>query len=218
MAFALVMFTHVMRAQQHDFVGVSGLTVSKKLNQSWDVSLGAQASFNQNMHELWFAFSDASIGYKIDRNFSTEFHMRQIGFRNLENSYELRQLFYHTIQWSKGFGKWSIGIRNRLQQLVYGEHFNDAYRGPVWYNRNHFSARYRLNYYWALNATADVMVPLNHIRRRGVDQFRYSVGVSYTYSERLRFSTYYQVQQQLQRSGGNNTYYVLGLLTSINLP
>lgn len=214
----MLSLTFTMTAQQQDFVAVSGVSVSKKINPSWDVSLGAQASFNQNLHELWFAFTDASLGYRFNRNFSTEIHVRQIGFRNLENNYEYRQLFYHTLQWSKGFGKWSVGMRNRLQQLVYGEHFNDAYRGPIWYNRNHFSIRYRLNYYWAINATADVMVPLNHTRRSGIDQYRCSAGVSYTYSERLRFAGYYQLQQQLQRSGGNNTYFVLGLLTSINLP
>jgi hypothetical protein len=112
--------TQWLVAQQQDFVGVTGLSVSKKLNRSWDVSLGSQASFNQNLHELWFAYADASIGYSFNRNFSTELHMRQIEFRSLENSYERRQLFYHTLQWNKGFGKWSISVRNRLQQLVYG--------------------------------------------------------------------------------------------------
>ena len=214
----LLCLTQRLGAQQQDFVGVTGLSVSKKLNRSWDVSLGSQASFNQNMHELWFAYADASIGYSFNRNFSTELHVRQIEFRSLENSYERRQLFYHTLQWNKGFGKWSISVRNRLQQLVYGEHFNDSYRGPVWYNRNRFAARYRINYYWALSASAEVMVPMNNIRRSGIDQFRGALGLSYTYSERLRFDGYYQLQQQLQRSGGNNTYYVLGLLTSIKIP
>jgi hypothetical protein len=218
-AFALLLsWTHCAQGQQQDFVGVTGISVSKQLNRSWDVTVGTQASFNQNLNELWFAFSDVSLGYSINRNWSTEFHVRQIGFRNLENTYEHRQLFYHTLQWSKGFGKWSFGARNRLQQLVYGEHFNDAYRGPVWYNRNHFSVRYRINYYWAINATADIMVPLNHVRRSGIDQFRCSAGLSYTYSERLRFAGYYQLQQQLQRSGGNNAYFVVGLLTSIKIP
>jgi hypothetical protein len=62
------------------------------------------------------------------------------------------------------------------------------------------------------------MVPLNNIRRSGIDQYRGALGLSYTHSERLRFEGYYQLQQQLQRSGGNNTYYVLGLLTSIKIP
>lgn len=206
------------RAQQQDFVGLTAVNVNKNINRAWDVSLGGQAMFNQNLHELWFAFTDASVGYRINRNLNTEFHTRLIRFRQLDNSYSQRSLFYHTLTWSKGFGKWGITLRNRVQQLVYGEHFNDSFKGPVWYNRNRIALRYRINYYWSPYVAADGMIPLNHVRRKGFDQYRLAAGVSYTLSDYVRFDLYYQIQQQLQRASGNNTYYVLGLTASIKIP
>jgi hypothetical protein len=128
--------------QQRDFTGLTGITVSKNINRAWDVSLGTQAMFNQNLHELWFVFTDGSIGYRINRNLNTELHTRIIQFRQLDNTYSRRNLYYHTLTWSKSYGKWGFSLRNRLQQLVYGEHFNDAFKGPVWYNRNRIAVRY----------------------------------------------------------------------------
>ncbi len=208
----------IAQGQQQDFVGLTGISVSKNISRAWDVSLGGQGMFNQNLHELWFAFADASIGYKINRNINTELHSRSIQFRLLDNSYQGRQLFYHTISWSKGVGRFSFSVRNRIQQLIYGEHFHDDYKGPVWYNRDRFAVRYRINYYWSPYASAEIMVPLNHTRRSGIDQYRIAGGISYTLNDRVRFDTYYQIQQQLQRSTGNNTYFVLGFNTSIKLP
>jgi hypothetical protein len=204
--------------QQQDFTGLTGITLSKNINRAWDVSLGAQTMFNQNLHELWFAFTDGSVGFRINRNLNTELHARIIQFRQLDNSYRQRQLFYHTLTWSKGFGRWGISLRNRLQQLVYGEHFNDGFKGPVWYNRNRIALRYRINYYWSPYISAEGIVPLNHIRRRGIDQYRIATGISYTHNDFVRLDVFYQVQQQLQRSSGNNTYFVLGLTASIKIP
>ena len=216
--FVLLLVVRFSYCQQRDFTGLTGITVSKNINRAWDVSLGTQAMFNQNLHELWFVFTDGSIGYRINRNLNTELHTRIIQFRQLDNTYSRRNLFYHTLTWSKSYGKWGFSLRNRLQQLVYGEHFNDAFKGPVWYNRNRIAVRYRLNYYLAPYVSAEVMEPLNHVRRKGIDQYRIATGVSYTRNDYVRFDVYYQIQQQLQRSGGNNTYFVLGLNTSIKIP
>ena len=207
-----------MCAQQRDFVGLSGVTMSKNINRGWDVSLGGQAMFNQNVHEMWFAFVDASVGYKPNRNINIELHSRTIQFRRLDNAYERRQLFYNTISWSKSSGRWSFSFRNRIQQLIYGEHLNDAFKGPVWYNRDRIAIRYRINYFLAPYASAEIMLPLNNYRRQGIDQYRIAAGISYTVNDLVRFDGYYQIQQQLQRTSGNNTYFVLGFTTSIKLP
>ena len=215
---ATLFFVMNMCAQQRDFVGLSGVTMSKNINRGWDVSLGGQAMFNQNLHEMWFAFADASIGYKPIRNINIELHSRTIQFRRLDNAYERRQLFYNTISWSKSSGRWSFSFRNRIQQLIYGEHLNDAFKGPVWYNRDRIAIRYRINYFLAPYASVEIMLPLNNYRRQGIDQYRIAAGISYTVNDLVRFDSYYQIQQQLQRTSGNNTYFVLGFTTSIKLP
>jgi hypothetical protein len=206
------------RGQQSDFVIQPGLTVSKNINRSWDLSLGTQLSFNQNAQELWFAFADASIGYRINRNLNIEIHAREIQSRQLNNSYQARHLFYNTITYSKSFGKWSLSVRNRLQQLVYGEHFSDSFKGPLWYNRNRLGIRYKINYYWSPFVSAECMLPLNRPNRKSIDQYRLAAGMSYTFNEYIRTDVYYQLQQQLARTSGNDSFYVLGLNFSVKIP
>lgn len=206
------------RGQQSDFVFQPGLTVSKNINRSWDLSLGTQLSFNQNAQELWFAFADASIGYRINRNLNIEIHAREIQSRQLNNSYQSRHLLYNTITYSKGFGKWSLSARNRLQQLVYGEHFSDSFKGPLWYNRNRLAIRYKINYYWSPFVSAECMLPLNRPNRKSIDQYRLAAGMSYTFNEYIRTDVYYQLQQQLARTSGNDSFYVLGLNISVKIP
>ncbi len=208
----------MLRAQQSDFVLITGMGVTKNLNRAWDLSVGTQLNFNQNAQELWFGFADASIGYRLNRNWNSEFHMREIQYRQLDNSYRARRLFYHTLTWSKGFGKWSFSARNRLQQLIFGEHFSDDFKGPLWYNRNRIAVRYRINYYWAPYLSAECMLPLNRPTRNGIDQYRVAMGMSYTANDYVRVDSYYQIQHQLQRSSGNNSYFVLGLNLSIKIP
>lgn len=214
----LCFYSVTAHSQQQDFVFQPGFSVSKNLNRAWDLSLGSQLSFNQNAQELWFAFADASIGYRINRNLNIEIHAREIQSRQLNNSYQARHLFYNTITYSKSFGKWSFSLRNRLQQLVYGEHFSDSFKGPLWYNRNRLAIRYKINYYWSPFVSVECMLPLNRPNRKSVDQYRVAAGLSYNFNEYLRTDFYYQLQQQLARSSGNDSFYVLGLNFAVKIP
>ena len=216
-AFAALLLQSIsLLGQQQDFVFQPGFSVTKNLNRAWDLSLATQLSFNQNVHELWFAFADASIGYRLNRNINIELHAREIQSRLLDNSYRARHLFYNTITFSKGFGKWNFSFRNRLQQLVYGEHFSDNFRGPLWYNR--VAIRYKLNYFWSPYISAECMLPLNRPNRKSIDQYRLAVGMSYTFNEYIRTDLYYQLQQQLARSSGNDSFFVLGLSFAVKIP
>jgi len=217
-AVALLYFYSVAaNGQQQDFVFQPGFSVSKNLNRAWDLSLGTQLSLNQNAQELWFAFMDASIGYRFNRNINIELHAREIRFRQLDNSMRARHLFYNTVTYSKGFGKWSVSFRNRIQQLVFGEHFSDSFKGPIWYNRNRVALRYKINYYWSPYVSAECMLPLNRPDRKSIDQYRIATGMSYTHNEYIRTDVYYQIQHQLARSG-NDTNFVLGLNFAVKIP
>ena len=204
--------------QQQDFVVQPGLSLTKNLNRAWDLAVSTQLSFNQNAQELWFVFGDASIGYRPNRNLNIELHAREIQYRQTDNSYRARHLFYNTITYSKGTGKWGVSIRNRIQQLVYGEHFLDGFRGPIWYNRNRLAIRYKINYFWSPYVSAECMLPLNRPNRKSIDQFRVAAGIGYTINEYIRTDIYYQLQQQLARSSGNDTFFVLGLNLVVKIP
>ena len=200
----------IIIAQQKDFSGLLGVSATHNLDRSWDVSLAAQTLFNQNINELWIASADVGAGYQLNSNWKMEVHYRPIRFRNLDNNYESRNLFYHTLTYTKGAGKFSFSIRNRMQQLVYGDHFNDNFKGPRWYNRDKFTVKYRLDYYWSVSVAAESFLPLNNPARDKLDQLRTGVGIERTINDRMRIDGYYTIQQQLNRKG-NDTGYLAAL-------
>lgn len=194
-----ILYAFLASAQQRDFRGSTGLTLSHDINRAWEVNGSVQTLFYQNLHELWIANADIGIGFNITNNLKTELHVRAIRFRSLRNDYESRSLYYHTLSYAESIGKWGISVRHRTQQLVYGDHWNDAYKGPVWYMRDRIAIRYKLDYYWTPYISAETFVPLNHSRRHGVDQWRWAIGVVRTFTDRFRMDFRYQRQQPTQR-------------------
>jgi Protein of unknown function (DUF2490) len=199
-----------LSGQQKDFMSQVGLFATHNVNRSWDVSLGLQIMNNQNLAEVRMANLDFGLGYQITPRLKTELHYRPIKFRTLDNDYENRSLFYHTLTYGQSVGRFYFSVRNRLQQLVYGDHFNDSFKGPLWYNRNKFSLKYKINYYWSILSGVETFQPLNHPTRKKMDQIRSSGGLQYNFNDHYRIEVWYTIMQQINRPG-NNIYYLATL-------
>ena len=208
---SLMLFTSLFSfAQKEDFVLLNSYQVQKKITRRLNVALMQQNMYNENASELWIAYLDANVGYRITSHWSTELHTRQIRFKNLDNTIQWRQLYYHTISYSNNIGKWYFNFRNRTQSLIYGEHFDDRYKGPKWYLRNRFAIKYKINYYWAPYTSIETFKPLNGTNQTSLDQVRYTLGFFRTFNENFSVESYYQIQRPYNRSNAT-TRYVLGL-------
>lgn len=177
----------------------TGITFQKTVSKSFDLTLMHQDIFNQNVAELWISSLDFGAGYRITSKLKLELHYRFSQFRNLDNRYEPRNLFYTTLAYGRTYGKWSILLRSRLQSLVYGGHFDDQYKGPIWYSRNRLNVKYRVNYYWQPFVSFEVHAPTNLPHRKHIDQIRYACGLIRHFSDRTRLELYVQRQQQVGR-------------------
>jgi hypothetical protein len=196
--------------QQKDFVGLTGIKIEKKISRSFDVGISHQSMFNQNLAERWMSFEDLSLGFRINRHWSTELHYRYIRFRNRDNFYDTRQLFYHTITYSHSWKKFSISIRNRFQKLSFSEPFDEGFRPSRWYNRDKLTMRYRINYYWSPFLAYETFIPISNPERKKMDQWRGSAGITRSFNDRLRMDLYYQIQQQINRPPPK-TFFLVGV-------
>lgn len=206
-----------MNAQQNDFVLLSGLKVEKKWDRSWATSLSLQNMWNENVTEWWIGFFDGAVSFNINRKWQTEFHVRQIRAKSIENQMQRRQLFYHTLSWYDSFGKWVVSARHRTQQLVYEEHFNDEYKGPFYYMRDRIVVKYRWNYYVQPYVSSELFFPLKRANRATIDQVRASAGCFFVFNDKLRFESYFQLQSPVARPTAT-TRYVLGVNAYFNIP
>ncbi len=200
-------------AQQEDFIGQAAVYGLYAINPAWEASLGAQTLFNQNLAELWSAMGDAGIQYRITRHWSTGIHYRLIRFRETDNRYSTRQLFFHTLTYADGRDDFSWSVRSRTQQLVFGDLFDDdAPRGPRWYNRMRLRLAYRFDYYWSVYSSAELFLPLNRAGPVVPDQWRQNNGITYTFNDHVRIDLSFSSQFQVNRRGNDARF---GMLTNL---
>lgn len=203
-------------AQQSDFVLMPQFGMRYQYSRSLYFKFTQQALFNDNAAEFWMSGSDGAVGIRLNDHFSTELHTRWIQFKTPKNLLESRALFFHTITFNNKIGRVHFSLRNRIQQLVFVEHFNDEYRSPRWYNRLRLTASHRFNYYYALGLNTELFYPLNHPSRKAIDQIRVGASLERKFNEHWEVSIGYQLQQQLARVG-NNRYFVASLQTVLSL-
>ena len=206
----------LLSAQQKDFVTMPQLAISNKFNASVYGEAFQQFMFSDNSRELWLSSSDIGIGFRINRSLATEVHYRNVSIRRLNNQFENRNLFYHTITFQDNIGKFLFSLRNRVQQLTFSEHFNDDYRTPRWYDRLRFNISRRVDYYWSGAVNCELFYPMNNKYRRGIDQYRIGAAVTRRFNESFSTALSYQLQQQVGRTG-NNAYFVLGIQINYEL-
>lgn len=205
-----------VRSQQSDFVLMPQATVSYKSSRSVYYKFTQQALFSDNAREFWMSGSDADVGFRINKFFKTELHARWIQFNTSRNILESRALFFHTISYHNSWREIHFSLRNRIQQLVFVEHFNDEYRRPKWYNRLRFTASHRINYYYGVGINTEIFYPLNNPDRRTIDQIRVGTSLERRFNEHWEISVGYQLQQQLARTG-NNRFFVASIQTILSL-
>ena len=193
-------------AQQNDFVLLQGVKLEKRLNQRVAGTLSVQNMFNQNVSEWWIGFVDAGITLRLAKGWDTQFHLRQIRLQTPENAVQHRQLYFHTLSWTGSKNKWAFSVRHRTQQLVFGEHFNNRFRGPFWYVRDRALVAYRINYYWRPYTAFEAFFPLNRPTRPTIDQVRWTLGFFRTFNDHFKLETFYQLQQPVQRPNATVRY------------
>jgi hypothetical protein len=216
LAFFILLFTSKADCQQKDFVLLNGVKFEHKWNKYWSSSLALQTMLNENSSELWIAFADLGVTYRLSKHIETQLHVRQMKLRRIDNSYERRQLFYHTISWSKNISKLSYTLRHRTQQLTFEDHFDDAFKGPFYYFRDRFTIKYKINYYLQPYIATEFFFPLNRPNRPVMDQYRPTIGMFYCFNNKVKTEAYFLLQNPYLRQNATKRY-VLGVNLYMNI-
>lgn len=194
---------------QNDFQGIIGLNIEKKISRSFSLTLLNQEIFNQNLSELGTSLLDVGINYRLNRHVAFGMDYRFISHRNLNNSYEKRQLLLADISYSKGFQNFSFSARVRFSNQYYDQLTAENYRPAAAYNRDKLTLRYRISYYLTPYVSGEIFFPLNNTERNGINRFRGTGGFFYTFNDHLRSEWYYAVSVGFNRKT-NNTVYAAG--------
>ena len=181
-------------AQQKDAVLWVSLNVEKKFNKHFSGTFFNQYILNQNLNELGLYFFDVGVNYKYNNNFSASANYRFSNSRNLDNFYEQRQMIYADVAYAKGFGKFGLNARTRLQRQYYSGVFNsESFRVPKNYSRNKLTLRYRYNWYWSAYLAEEIFYRMD---KSEISAWRTSAGIYYQFNLKNKVEISYAIQQQ----------------------
>ncbi len=199
--------------QQKDFGTWSYFNTQVKWNEKISFCSSEHFLRYENASEWWMFLHDLSVTQKLNNHWSHELHVRLVEHRKTNNTFEDRSLFYYCLNgnWTKN--KFSLGVRSRWQTMAYGNHWDDAYKGPFYYHRLKIVLGYQINYHLKVSFSDELFQPLNRPERKGIDQYRIAPMISYRRNKHYSFDFFYQIQHQTARINPY-TYFILG--TGVN--
>jgi|GEM_PF-954266 len=200
----------VVRAQQNDFATWNYCNVTFKQSENLSFTWSEHMLRNENATELWLYIHDLSVNQWLNKRLSQELHLRLVNQKQLNDAFGERVLAYYALNGHAKLGTWQLGVRSRWQAMAYGQHFNDAYKGPFVYHRAKISLGKSVNYFWRWSVNAELFQPINRPNRKGIDQVRYGLTISNTINKRFSMDHFFQIQQQRNRLNPY-TYYVYGI-------
>lgn len=200
---------------QIDFRGMGSIFVDFRVSKHTSIQTMLNGIMSNDFRELGFVFFDGGIKYRANKMISFNSNYRFLLKKNLNNFYDNRHLIYLDIDLSKSIHRWAISGTIRTQTEFYDRFYNGS-RSPLVYNRSKINLKYRRNYFVHPFTELEIFCPVNHPTRRSIDQFRFSIGSTYTLNDRLRFEGFIQLRQQLQRNP-NNSIFLIAFNSFINL-
>lgn len=201
LAFAMGgIYSPALRAQQKDAGLWTNISMEVKVAKKLTVAVSQEFRFNENITELGTYFTDAGLGYKINKNIQVTANYRFIQKRRVDDSYSPRHRFYVDLKFQKKFNPFDLQFRTRLQDQ-YAD-IGRASDGGIaeYYSRNKLSLKLDINKPFEPYLSVELFSPLNYPRINAFDNIRSSAGVEYALSKHNNFDLFYMIQKELQVS------------------
>jgi hypothetical protein len=180
-----------VRAQIDDTGLWLGADLRKSVTRKLDVTLGEQVRMHQDITAVDALITDAGIQYDLTKKLRASLNYRFIN-SNQENYYSKRHRFYADVSWKEKFSRFSVSLRERIQ-----EQFNDYYsseRGkiPTWTLRSKLDVKVDLDRKYAPYASVEIyqLVDDARERERGITRYRYEAGFEYEFNRRYSLNPY----------------------------
>lgn len=198
-------WTSLYAQEQIDFVGSLNFGIEKRLSQSIHLTGLSSIKINQDLHEVGFFFLDVGAKYKYNNKVGINFNYRYAKRRNLDNGYDTRHFLYGDLDLNHSFRKWTMFSTHRFQAMFYS-HIGDSYKRPVFYLRNQFGIKYRINYFWQPYIESELFTPMFRSEQALFNQYRISFGVSYTFNRDFKISIFEQAQHDINQVSRNTNF------------
>jgi hypothetical protein len=193
-------FISSLRAQVKDAGLWTSIGFELKVTNKVNATLSQEFRFNENITELGTFFTDAGLGYKINKYFQISANYRFVNKRRIDDSYSPRHRLYIDLKFQKKLKPFVFQFRTRLQDQ-YAD-IGRASDGGIaeYYSRNKLSIKYDLDKSYTPYLAVELFSPLKYPRQYFFDDIRAAAGAEYVLNKHHSFDFFYMIQKQLNAS------------------
>lgn len=172
------------------------ISIDKKLNNKFTLSLKQSFRLNENMAELGTALSDLGLEYKISKGFSVSGNYRFSQRRQLDDTYSSRHRYYTDLNYRIKAQPFVVRFRGRYQSQYNDLFSGEQNRAASNYLRGRLSVQYKPAARYLPYISSEWFYPVNDPELRQVDRIRCIAGVEYEWSKKSSFDLFYMYQSE----------------------
>lgn len=186
----------------------TSLSISKKINKHWKLSLDQEFRLKHNASEFNIYFTDLGVDYKINKYFSLGANYRFYQNKNNDNVFITQHRWSTDLKYKQDIGRFELGYRLRFQNK--DEDFYTSDTGNNLYNlRNKFSAEYNIrNCKIDPFFSTELYRTINSTNDTELSKFRWTLGLEYSIKKFGDIELYYRMDNELNLSYDKTTHII----------
>lgn len=184
------------------------LSISKKINKHWKLSLDQEFRLNHNASEFNIYLTDLGVDYKINRHFSLGANYRFYQNKNNDNVFVTQHRWSADAKYEQDIGRFELGYRIRFQNK--DEDFYTSNSGNNIYNlRNKFSVDYNIrNCRIDPFFSTELYRSINNSSDTELSKLRWTFGLDYSVKRFGNIELYYRMDNELNLSYDKTTHII----------
>jgi hypothetical protein len=189
-----------------------------KFNKKWALLITEEFRLKENYSQVNLTYTEVGIEYTFNKSIKTSLTYRNIQKYQYDNPLSFRNRLQWDIGLKKGFGKFGINYRHRLQAEVKDYFTSENGHYKEWFSRHKVGVKYDISEKWKADISGEYRIQLSDPRSPeydgGFHRQRYQAGLTYKINTKQDFGFYYLYQNEFNIQNLTDIY-ILGLEYSL---
>lgn len=195
----VLLFTgSVVKAQDKDFGIWYSVSARYEIVKNLTIDISEEVRTASKASEVDQYFTDAGLGYKLNKYISFGAYYRYIRKRETKNDFYARNRFYGEVDLTYPFNKFEFTYRFRIQRQV-NEYADDVEeKAPRLYNRHKFGLEYNIpNFKLTPSVFYERFYRLKYISSYFSSSERYGIDLNYKFNKKHRAGIGFLIDKDL---------------------
>jgi hypothetical protein len=176
------------------------LGLEKKLSQKFSAEFGAELRMNENFAEAGTYYTEAGIGYRVNKVVSVSAGYRFIQKRRVEDTYSTRHRFLINLNMRHKIEMFSFAGRVRYQSQYSDVNSSEVGKIPDNYIRTKLTAKVDLEKRYTPYFSYEAFFHVNRPEGALYDNYRIAVGIEYEFSKKSAIDLGYMIDREINVS------------------